>query len=50
MIGRIAYRREGDDGSAQSGRIYDCLVIYVVKLRQPSFAFALSSYQAASQQ
>jgi len=27
-IGRIAYRREGGDGSAQGGRsvIYDCLV------------------------
>ena len=27
-IGRIAYRREGGDGSAQRGRsgIYDCLV------------------------
>jgi len=28
-IGRIAYRREGGDGSAQRGRgvIYDCLVV-----------------------
>jgi len=33
MIGRIAYRREGGDWSAQCGRrvIYDCLVV-VVKL------------------
>jgi len=31
-IGRIAYRREGGDGSAQRGRsvIYDCLVVVVV--------------------
>ena len=31
-IGRIAYQREGDDGSAQRGRsvIYDCLVIFCV--------------------
>ena len=30
-IGRIAYRREGGDGSAQRGRsvIYDCLVSFV---------------------
>jgi len=32
MIGRIAYRREGGDGSAQCGRsvIYDCIVVVVV--------------------
>jgi len=32
MIGRIPYRREGDDGSAQRGRsvIYDCLVVFVM--------------------
>jgi len=31
-IGRIAYRREGGNGSAQRGRrvIYDCLVIVVL--------------------
>ena len=31
-IGRIAYRREGGDGSAHLGRsvIYDCLVCYVI--------------------
>ena len=30
-IGRIDYRREGGDGSAQRGRsvIYDCLVIVI---------------------
>ena len=32
--GRIAYRREGGDGSAQCGRsvIYDCLVLNVVRV------------------
>ena len=32
-IGRIAYRQEGGDGSAQRGRsvIYDCLVIFARK-------------------
>ena len=32
-IGRIAYRREGGDGSAQCERsvIYDCLVLSVVR-------------------
>jgi len=31
IVGRIAYRREGGDGSAQCGRsvIYDCLVVVV---------------------
>jgi len=35
-IGRIAYRREGGDGSAQRGRsvIYDCLVCYGAPIRR----------------
>jgi len=33
-IGRIAYRREGGDGSAQRGRsaIYDCLVSFGMQI------------------
>ena len=33
-IGRIVYRQEGDDGSAQCGRsvMYDCLVCTVIIL------------------
>jgi len=33
-MGRIAYRREGGDGSAQRGRsvIYDCLVLCVISV------------------
>ena len=34
IIGRIVYRREGDDGSAQRGRsvIYDCLVFFLTRV------------------
>ena len=43
-IGRIAYRREGAQGSAQRGRsvIYDCLVMAALRSRCGHYIFALS--------